>query len=75
MGFGKLADLFFGQGYTAGVNSSLLLRIIFVYVILGIVPITFLAISIIQDFVATKIVFLALLLILISYGGNRRKTK
>jgi hypothetical protein len=26
MGFGKLADLFFGEGYMAGVNSSLTLK-------------------------------------------------
>jgi hypothetical protein len=31
MGFGKLADLFFGSGYMAGVNSSVGLKIVFVY--------------------------------------------
>ena len=73
MGFGKLADLFFGQGYMAGVNSSL--KIIFVYGLLGIVPIVPLAISIIQEFAVTKIAVLALLLILLSYSGSRRKPK
>ena len=75
MGFGKLADLFFGQGYMAGVNSSLTLKIIFVYGLLGIVPIVPLAISIIQEFAVTKIAVLALLLILLSYSGSRRKQK
>lgn len=75
MGFGKLADLFFGQGYMAGVNSSLTLRIIFVYGLLGIVPIAFLAVSIIQELTITKIVVLAFLLILLSYSGSRRKPK
>ena len=75
MGFGKLADLFFGQGYVAGVNSSLTLKIIFVYGLLGIVPIVPLAISIIQEFAVTKIAVLALLLILLSYSGSRRKPK
>jgi len=31
MGFGKLADLFFGSGYMAGVNSSVGLKVVFVY--------------------------------------------
>jgi len=75
MGFGKLADLFFGQGYMAGVNSSLTLRIIFVYDLLGIVPIAFLAFSIIQEFTVIKIAVLALLLLLLSYSGSRRKPK
>jgi hypothetical protein len=75
MGFGKLADLFFGQGYMAGVNSSLTLKIIFVYGLLGLVPIAFLAVSIIQEFAVTKIAVLALLLIFLSYSGSRRKPK
>ena len=75
MGFGKLSDLFFGQGYMAGVNSSLTLKIIFVYGLLGIIPIVFLAVSIIQEFTVTKIAVLALLLILLSYSGSRRKPK
>ncbi len=72
MGFGKLADLFFGQGYMAGINSSLTLKIIFVYGLLGIVPIAFLAVSILQGFAVTKIAVLALLLF---YSGSRRKPK
>ena len=75
MGFGKLADLFFGQGYMAGVNSSLTLKIIFVYGLLGFVPLAFLTVSIIQEFTVTKIAVLALLLILLSYSGSRRKPK
>jgi hypothetical protein len=75
MGFGKLADLFFGQGYMAGVNSSLTLKIIFVYILLCIAPIAFLSISIIQEFAVTKIAVLALLLLLLSYSGSRRKPK
>jgi hypothetical protein len=75
MGFGKLADLFFGQGYMAGVNSSLTLKIIFVYALLGVVPLAFLAVSIIQEFAITKIAVLALILILLSYSGSRRKPK
>ena len=46
MGFGKLADLFFGSGYMAGVNSSVGLKIVFVYGLLGLVPMVFLAVSI-----------------------------
>ena len=72
MGFGKLADLFFGEGYMAGVNSSLTLKIIFVYILLGVIPIAFITVSVIQDFAATKIAVLALLLVLLLYSGSRR---
>jgi len=72
MGFGKLADLFFGSGYMAGVNSSLCLKIVFVYGLLGIVPVAFLAVSIMQEFAVTKITVLAVLLILLFYSGSRR---
>jgi hypothetical protein len=75
MGFGKLADLFFGHGYMAGVNSSLSLKIVFVYILLGIVPIAFLAVSIIQEFATTKIAVLALILLLLFYSGSRRKPR
>ena len=75
MGFGKLADLFFGSGYMAGVNSSLSLKIVFVYGLLGIVPIAFLAVSIIQEVATTKIAVLALLLVLLFYSGSRRKPR
>lgn len=75
MGFGKLADLFFGSGYMAGVNSSLTLKIIFVHILLGIIPIAFLAVSILQEFAATKIAVLALLLTLLFYSGSRRKPR
>jgi hypothetical protein len=59
----------------AGVNSSLTLKIIFVYILLCIAPIAFLSISIIQEFAVTKIAVLALLLLLLSYSGSRRKPK
>jgi len=75
MGFGKLADLFFGEGYMAGVNSSLTLKIIFVYILLGIIPIAFVAVSILQEFAVTKIAVLALLLVLLFYSGSRRKSR
>jgi hypothetical protein len=75
MGFGKLADLFFGNGYMAGINSSLALKIVFVYGLLGIVPAAFLAVSILQEFAATKIAVLALLLVLLFYSGSRRKPR
>jgi hypothetical protein len=75
MGFGKLADLFFGSGHMAGVNSSLGLKIVFGYGLLGIVPIVFLAVSIIEEFAVTKIVVLALLLVILLYSGIRRKPK
>jgi hypothetical protein len=75
MGFGKLADLVFGQGYMAGVNSSLSLKIVFVYGLLGIAPIAFLTSSIMQEFTATKIAVLALILLLLFYSGSRRKPK
>jgi hypothetical protein len=73
MGLGKLADLFFGSGYMAGVNSSLSLKIVFVYGLLGIVPIAFLSVSIMQEFAVTKIAVLALILLLLFYSGSRKK--
>jgi hypothetical protein len=73
MGFGKLSDLFFGNGYMAGVNSSVGLKLIFVYGLLGLVPIAFLAVSIIQEFAASKIVVLGFLLLLLLYSGSRKK--
>jgi hypothetical protein len=75
MGFGKLADLFFGSGRMAGVNSSLGLKIFFAYGLLGAVPIVFLAVSIMQEFAATKIAVLALLIVLLLYSAIRRKPK
>jgi len=75
MGFGKLADLFFGSGRMAGVNSSVGLKIVFVYGLLGIVPIVFLAFSILQGFAVTKIAVLAFLLLLLLYSGIRKKPK
>jgi hypothetical protein len=75
MGFGKLADLFFGSGRMAGVNSSLGLKIVFAYGLLGAVPLVFLAVSIMQEFAVIKIAVLALLLILLLYSGIRRKPK
>jgi hypothetical protein len=75
MGFGKLSDLFFGQGYMAGVNSSLTLKIIFVYILLGLIPIAFITVSILQEFAVTKIAVLALLLVLLVYSGSRHKPR
>jgi hypothetical protein len=72
-GFGKLADLFFGRGYMAGVNSSAGLKAFFVYVLLGLIPIGFLAFSIIQDFAASKIAVLVFLLLLLIYSGVSKK--
>jgi hypothetical protein len=72
MGFGKLADFFFGQGCMAGVKSSLNLKIIYVYILLGVIPIAFLMVSIIQDFAVTKIAVLASLLVLLFYSASRR---
>ena len=74
MGFGKLSDLFFGSGYIAGVNSSGGLKLVFVYGLLGLVPIAFLTVSIIQEFVASKIVVLMFLLLLLFYSGTRKKS-
>ncbi len=75
MGFGKLADLFFGSRRMAGVNSSVGLKIAFVYGLLGIVPIVFLAFSIMQEFAVTKIAVLVFLLLLLIYSGIRKKPK
>lgn len=75
IGFGKLADLFFGNGYMIGINSSLTLRIFFVYILMSIVPIALLIVSIIQGLAATKVVLLAVLLLLFLYSGSRRKTR
>jgi len=73
MGFGKLADLFFGSGYRAGVNSSVRLKIVFVYGLLGLVPIVFLAVSIMQEFAIAKIGVLASLLFLLLYRGTKKE--
>lgn len=75
IGFGKLADVFFGNGYMIGVNSSSTLRIFFVYILMSVVPIALLAVSIIQGLAATKVVLLAVLLFLFLYSGSRRKTR
>ena len=74
MGFGKLADLFFGSGRMEGVDPSLTLKAIFVYGFLGIIPIVLLTHSIIQGFAALKIAVLAALLLLLVYSSTRRKT-
>jgi len=58
-----------------GVARSLSLRIFFVYIILDIVPITFLIVSIMYDFTATKVAVLAILLLLLFYSGSRRKLR
>lgn len=73
MGFGKLADLFFWNGYMSGVNSSQTQKINFVYILLGLVRIAFLTVSITQEFTAFKIAVLVVLLLLQFYGGRRRK--
>jgi hypothetical protein len=72
-GFGKLADLFFGSGYMAGVKSSVGLKVIFVYGLLGLVPMIFLAVSIMQEFTAPKIAVLVFLLLLLIYSGVSKK--
>jgi hypothetical protein len=74
-GFGKLADLFFGSGYMAGVNSSVGLKVVFVYGLLGLVPIGFLAVSIMQEFAASKISVLVFLLLLLFYSGISKKLR
>jgi hypothetical protein len=73
MGFGKLADLFFGSGRMAGVNSSRGYEVFFAYGLLGLVPIALLVVSITQELAATKIAVLALLLVFMLYSGIRRK--
>jgi hypothetical protein len=75
MGFGKLSDLFFGSGRMAGVNSSRGLKIVFGYGLLGIFPIVFLGLSIMDEFAAAKIAVLALLLVILLFSGIRSKTK
>jgi hypothetical protein len=75
MGFGKLADLFFGSGYMAGVGSSVKYKIFFAYILLGIIPIASLAVSIMQEFAVTKIAVLALLLLLLFYSGSRKEPR
>ena len=73
MGFGKLSDLFFGRGYMAGVKSSAGLKVVFVYGLLGLIPIGFLAVSIMQAFSAPKIAVLVFLLLLLIYSGVSKK--
>jgi hypothetical protein len=75
MGFGKLADLFFGDGYMIGVNSSGALKVAFVYGLLGVVPVGFLVVSLMQEFAASKIVVLSFLLLLLFYSGSRKKRR
>ena len=72
IGFGKLADLFFGDGYMVGVSSSGVLKLVFVYGLLGVVPIGFLVVSLTQEFAASKIVVLGFLLLLLFYSGSRK---
>lgn len=57
----------------AGVNSSAGLKAFFVYGLLGLIPIGFLAFSIIQDLAATKIAVLVFLLLLLIYSGVSKK--
>ncbi len=75
MGFGKLADLFFGDGYMAGVSSSGMLKFVFVYGLSGLVPIGFLVVSVMQEFAVSKIVVLGFLLLFLFYSGSRKKTR
>jgi hypothetical protein len=75
MGFGKLADLFFGSGRMAGVNSSRGYKVFFAYGLLGLVPLVFLVVSITQELAATKIAVLALLLVILIYSSIPRKPK
>jgi len=75
MGFGKLADLFFGSGRMAGVNSSRGYKVFFAYGLLGLVPLVFLVVSITRELAATKIAVLMILLVLLLYSGIRRKPK
>jgi hypothetical protein len=74
-GFGKLSDLFFGSGYMAGVNSSAGLKVFFVYFLLGLVPIGFLAVSITQEFAASKVVVLVFLLLLLFTSSVSKKLR
>ena len=75
MGFGKLADLFFGSRRMAGVNSSRGYKVFFAYGLLGLVPLVFLVVSITRELAATKIAVLMILLVLLLYSGIRRKPK
>ena len=75
MGFGKLADLFFGEGHMIGVTSSEALKAVSVYGLLGAIPIGFLAVSLMQEFAASKIVVLALFLLFLVYSGSRKKRR
>jgi len=75
MGFGKLADLFFGDGYMAGVSSSGRLKFVFVYGLLGVVPMAFLVVSVMQEFAVPKIVVLGFLLLFLLYSGSRKKPR
>ncbi|MBN1357517.1 hypothetical protein JW988_01995 [Candidatus Bathyarchaeota archaeon] len=72
IGFGKLSDLFFGSGYLAEINSSLTLKTIFVYILLGVFPIAFLTFSLMQEFAVTKIGVLSVLLFFLFYIGSRK---
>jgi hypothetical protein len=59
----------------AGVNSSVGLKVVFVYVLLGLVPIGFLAVSITQEFAASKIAVLVFLLLLLFASGFGKKLR
>ena len=75
MGFGKISDLFFGSGHITGINSSMILKVIFGYGLLGKVPMVFLAVSIIQEFAISKITVLFLLLPMLIYIAIRDRQK
>jgi hypothetical protein len=75
MGFGKLSDLFFGSGYMAGVNSSTTLKVVFGYGLLGLVPVIFLVVSVLQEFAVAKIAVLVFLLLILIYSGTRKRPR
>jgi hypothetical protein len=59
----------------AGVKSSAGLKVVFVYGLLGLVPIGFLAVSIVQDSALTKIAVLVFLLLLLLSSGVSKKLR
>jgi hypothetical protein len=59
----------------AGVKSSTGLKAFFVYGLLGLVPMGFLAVSVVQDFALTKIAVLVFLLLLLLSSGVSKKLR
>ena len=76
MGFGKIADLFFGEGTMIGVKSSTTLKLTFSYIILGIIPTACILASVAQEpLTIPKVTVQATILAFLLYSSTRKPPK